>query len=95
MSEERKAFIEALKKAVGDKTPTAEQERVTDAAQNFYFGMEDGKIVSHVTKTMVVYARAVLPELSTAQVRELTYTVHTIITTVLSYLVEAGLIKEE
>ena len=99
MSEGKDAFIEVLKGLVNSKAPTAEQieeaKRVTDIAQNYYMNMRDGKIADHVTTTVILFAREVLPELSMTQVKELNHAVHTTIGTVLSYLVEDGLIKEE
>ena len=95
MSEERDAFLKALKDKVGNRTPTEEQVRVADIAQNYYRDMKGGKIVKHVTLTMLMYIHSALPDLSATEVKELVYTVHTLIETVLTYLVEDGTIKEE
>lgn len=95
MTEGRDAFLKALKDKVGNNTPTEEQVRVTDIAKNYYVSIKGGEVVKHVTTTMLMYLHSVLPDLSAAEVKELIYTVHTIIETVLTYLVEDGLIKEE
>ena len=94
MSKEKDAFIEDLKEQIG-YNPTEETKQVTDVAEKFYRNLRNGKIVKHLTTTLVLYTQQVLPELSMQQVMELTATVHSIMETVLTYLVEDGLIKEE
>ena len=94
MSKEKDAFVEDLKKRIG-YDPTEETEQVTNVADKFYKNLRGGMIVKHVTATMIYYTQHVLPELSMQQTAELTATVHSIIGTVLTYLVEDGLIKEE
>lgn len=95
MSERRNTFIDAIKDVVGEHKPSEEQIRVTDVAEKFYMNLRGGKVSMMVTKTMVMYIHSVLPELSIGQASELNCTVHTLIETVLSYLVEDGLIKGE
>ena len=95
MGERRDTFMDAIKDIVGEHKPSEEQIKVTSTAEEFYMKLRDGKVNTMVTKTMAMYIRSVLPELSMQQASELNNTVHTLIMTVLSYLVEDGLIKEE
>ena len=94
MSKEKDAFIEDLAKRV-KYMPTEEEIRTGNIAGAFYENLRGGDIERHVTQTVALYTRSVLPELSVAQVAELAGLMHTIIETVLTYLVEDGLIKEE
>ncbi len=94
MSEEKDAFIEEIKARV-TYMPTEEDIRVGNIAEAFYENLRSGVIKKHVVQTIALYTRSVLPELSAAQTAELAEFMHTIIETVLTYLVEDGLIKEE
>jgi len=95
MSKEHDTFMDAIESVVGECKPSKEQVRVTSVAEKFYKKLRDGKVSMMVTKTMVMYIHSVLPELSLRQAADLNNTVHTLIKTVLSYLVEDGLIKED
>lgn len=94
MSEERDAFIENLAKQIG-YNPTEKMAQQGEAAAKYYRSLRGGDVAKHVTQTVALYTKAVLPKLSLIQALELAGTVHTIIETVLTYLVEDGLIKEE
>ena len=94
MSKERGAYIDAIRKFVGKDGHTKEDVRLTNTAKKFYVNLRAGDIHKCVTKAMAVYIRTVLPELSMQQAMELTHTVHTLVQTVLTFLVEDGLIKE-
>jgi hypothetical protein len=94
MNDERKTLADAIKGVIGDKEPTKEMIALTDRTEKFYNQFHDGKVCDCVTKTMVLYTRTILPELSMRQAIELTATVHTMIKTVLSYFVEDGIIGE-
>lgn len=95
MGEGRKKFVNILEKRLAGHEPTQEQIMVTDTAQKFYINLCEGKVHKCVTHTMSLYIRNILPELSEERAKDLTLCVHTMIETVLTYLVEDGLIKEE
>jgi hypothetical protein len=94
MSKEKDAFIKDLKERI-EYNPKEEDARKCEAAEKYYKSLRGGNIRRHVTTTMALYTSQVLPELSLEQVIELTDMVHNTIQTVLTYLVEDGLIKEE
>ena len=94
MSEKKDAFIENLKKRIG-YTPKEEDFRKGEIAGAFYENLRGGNIKRHTTTTIALYTRSVLPELSIMQAMELSQFMHNIIETVLVYLVEDGLIKED
>ena len=94
MSEKKDAFIEGLKKSIG-YSPTKEEMHKGDIAGAFYENLRGGNVKRHTTATIALYTRSVLPELSIMQAMELAAFMHNIIETVLTYLVEDGLIKEE
>ena len=94
MSKEKDAFIDDIAKRV-NRMPTEEDFHKGEIAEAFYENLRGGDIKGHVTQTVALYTRSVLPKLSVTQVVELSQFMHTIIETVLTYLVEDGLIKEE
>lgn len=94
MSKEREAYIDAIRKFTSGNA-TEEDVKVTDASEKYYTNLRGGDIHKCVTKVMAIYTRTVLPELSVQQAMELSHTVHSLIQTVLTFLVEDGLIKEE
>ena len=96
MSKEKDAFIKVLEKLTSNvpAEKAEEAERVTNIAETYYANLCGGAVARHVTTTVSLYVREVLPELSLQQAIELTAVVHNIIQTVLTYLVEDGTIKE-
>lgn len=95
MGEGREKFVDILEKRLAGLEPTQEQIAVTDAARKFYINLNEGKVHKCVSHTMLLYIHNILPELSEEQAKDLTICVHTLVETVLTYLVEDGLIKEE
>ena len=94
MSEKKDAFIASLKEQIG-YNPKMEDVYKGEIARRFYANLRGGNIKKHTTTTLGLYIQQVLPELSCQQVSELIATVHVIIETILTYLVEDGLIKED
>jgi len=94
MSKEKDMFIEGLKKRIS-YNPTEDDTRKCDIAAVFYNNLRGGSVKRHVTTTMALYMRNVLPELSIEQAMELCEFLHNTIETVFTYLVEDGLIKED
>ena len=95
MSEGRKAFIDAITKLKGEGEATEEDVRVCNIVEKLYTNLNGGDVYKCVTEAMVLYIRNVLPELSEQQGIELTHNVHSLIQTVLTFLVEDGRLKEE
>ena len=95
MSKEREAYIDAMRELAREGGPTEEDVKVVNTTEKFYINLRNGIVYKCVTKAMKLYTQNVLPELSTQQVIELTHNVHSLIQTVLTFLVEDGLIKEE
>jgi len=95
MEGKHKTFVDLIKDRVGEHAPTEKELKVGQMAEDFYINLRGGDTHKCVTKTMAMYTAKVLPELSMEKAMELCQTVHTLIATVLTYLVEDGIIKEE
>lgn len=94
MSDERNAFLKSMEKRI-DYNPTDEDIKLADTAEALYNNLHDGTVKHDLAQTLAPYIHQVLPELSIVQSVELIMTVHTLVITVLCYLIEDGLIKED